>query len=87
MPVVKLYCIKFGDHNVARGTVANILRHHRIDPAPERQKRTTWQEPERPLGHPAAADFFAVEVWTGGGLTRFAVLFVIELATRRVEMR
>ena len=27
-----------------------------------------------------------MEVWTGGGLTRFAVLFVIELATRRVEI-
>jgi hypothetical protein len=27
-----------------------------------------------------------VEVWTAGGLTRFAVLFVIDLATRRVEI-
>ncbi|PYQ71348.1 MAG: hypothetical protein DMG04_21545 [Acidobacteria bacterium] len=34
----------------------------------------------------AAADFFTVEVWTCSGLTRFAVLFVIELATRRVEI-
>ena len=34
----------------------------------------------------AAADFFTVEVWTAGGLTRFAVLFVIDLATRRVEI-
>ena len=34
----------------------------------------------------AAADFFTVEVWTGAGLTRFAVLFVIELARRRVEI-
>src|SRR4051812_42515759 len=30
--------------------------------------------------------FFSVEVWTAGGLTRFAVLFVIHLATRRVEI-
>jgi len=34
----------------------------------------------------AAANFFSVEVWTAGGLTRFAVLFVIDLATRRVEI-
>ena len=34
----------------------------------------------------AAADFFSVEVWTAGGLTRFAVLFVIDLATRPVEI-
>jgi putative transposase len=32
------------DHHVSRGTIANILRQHGIEPAPERQKRTTWQE-------------------------------------------
>jgi putative transposase len=34
----------------------------------------------------AAADFFTVEAWTATGLKRFAVLFVIELATRRVQI-
>ena len=34
----------------------------------------------------AAADFFTVHVWTGRGLTWFAVLFIIELLTRRVEV-
>ena len=34
----------------------------------------------------AATDFFTVDVWSGLGLTRFAVLFVIELSTRRVEI-
>src|ERR1035437_311917 len=74
-------------HRVARGTIANILLRHGIEPAPERQKRTTWQE--FLTAHwdvLAAADFFTVEVWTGTGLTRFAVLFVIQLATRRVEI-
>jgi transposase InsO family protein len=33
-----------------------------------------------------AADFFSVEVWTATGLTRYLVLFVIELATRRVQI-
>jgi hypothetical protein len=34
----------------------------------------------------AATDFFAVEVWTGRGLVRYHVLFVIQLATRAVEI-
>jgi hypothetical protein len=34
----------------------------------------------------AATDFFTIEVWTGRGLTRFTVLFIIELSTRRVEI-
>ena len=75
------------DHHVARGTIANILKQHGIEPAPERQRRTTWQEFLKTHWDVlAAADFFTVEVWTCSGLTRFAVLFVIELATRRVEI-
>jgi hypothetical protein len=74
-------------HRVARGTIANILRRHGLEPAPEREKRTTWQEFLR--AHPdvlAAADFVTMEVWTATGLTRFAVFFVMQLATRRVEI-
>jgi hypothetical protein len=75
------------DHHVSRGTIANILRQRGIEPAPERQKRTTWKKfLSTHRGVLAAADFFTVEVWTAGGLTRFAVLFVIHLATRRVEI-
>ena len=74
-------------HGVARGTIANILRQHGLEPAPERQKRTTWQEFLRSHWEVlAAADFFTVDVWTTAGLTRYAVLFIIELATRRVEI-
>jgi len=75
------------NHDVSRGTIARILKQHGIEPAPERQRRTTWQEfLRRHHGVLAAADFFSVEVWTAGGLTRFAILFVIDLATRRVEI-
>jgi len=33
-----------------------------------------------------AADFFTVDAWTCHGLTRFAVLFVIDLSTRRIHI-
>ena len=74
-------------HEVGRGTIAAILKQHGIEPAPERQKRTTWQEFLKAHWDVlAAADFFTVEVWTATGLTRYVVLFVIELATRRVHI-
>jgi len=74
-------------HDVGRGTIATILKQHGIEPAPERQKRTTWQEfLKAHWAVLAAADFFTVEVWTAMGLTRYIVFFVIELATRRVHI-
>jgi transposase InsO family protein len=33
-----------------------------------------------------AADFFTIEAWTRTGLTRFLVLFLIDLSSRRVEI-
>jgi hypothetical protein len=30
--------------NLARGTVANILKRNGIEPAPERSRRMTWKE-------------------------------------------
>ena len=74
-------------HDVGRGTIATILRQHGIEPAPERRKGTTWREFLKAHWDVlAAADFFTVEVWTATGLTRYVVLFVIELATRRVHI-
>ena len=34
----------------------------------------------------AATDFFTVELWMGRGLVRYHVPFVIQLATRAVEI-
>ena len=65
----------------------NILKHHGIEPAPERSRKTTWKEfLSRHWGQIVASDFFTVEVWTRAGLQRFVVLFFIELSTRRVEV-
>jgi len=54
------------DHQVGRGTIANILRDHGLEPAPERVKKTTWTEFLKTHWDVlAAADFFTVDVWTG----------------------
>ena len=74
-------------HEVARGTIANILKRHGLEPAPERNRKTTWKEFlswHRDVI--VAADFFTIEAWTRSGLTRFLVLFLIDLASRRVEI-
>jgi putative transposase len=72
-------------HEVACGTIANILKEHGLEPAPERNRKTTWKEfLARHREVIAAADFFTVEAWTQSGLTRFLVLFLIDLSTRRV---
>ena len=31
-------------HSVARSTIAEILKRHGIEPAPERSRKTTWKE-------------------------------------------
>ena len=69
---------------LARGTIANILEKHGIEPAPHRIRKTTSKEF---LGRHweliVAADFFTVEVWARRGLQRYIVL---ELSMRRVEV-
>ena len=58
-----------------------------LEPAPERKTRTTWRELLAAHGDVlAAAACFTVEVWTPRGLTRFTVLVLIHLASRRVQV-
>jgi len=74
-------------HRVGRTTIANILKENGIDPAPERGIRTTWSQFLKAHWDVlAAADFFTVEIWGPRGLVTFYVFFVIELATRRIEI-
>jgi len=74
-------------YRIARGTVANILQRHGIEPAPEREHKTTWREfLKRHWDQIVAADFFTIEVWTRRGLQRFFVLFFLDLSTREVEI-
>ncbi len=74
-------------HRVGRSTVRRILKEHGIDPAPERRKHLPWKTFLRAhWGAIAAADFFTVEIWTRTGLTRYFVFFVMDLATRKIEV-
>lgn len=74
-------------HEVCRSTVANILKDHGIEPAPERGQRTTWADfLRRHWEVLAATDFFTVEIWTLKGIVSYQVLFVIRLATREVSI-
>ena len=74
-------------HRVAPTTIANILKRHGIEPAPERRKRTSWKTFLRAHWECiAATDLFTAEAWTMHGLRTFYVLFVMELSTRKVTI-
>src|SRR5471030_697290 len=67
-------------------TVGNILKQHGMEPAPDRKRQTTWQTfLQAHWDVLAAIDVTTVEVWTKNGLVTFYLLFVLELATRRVH--
>ena len=74
------------DTTMLRAPSPNILKKHGVEPAPERSRKTTWNEfLNRHWQQIVATDFFTVEVWTTKGLQRFVVLFFLELSTRRAR--
>ena len=75
-------------HTIDKMTVRNILRRHHLEPAPQRRKAgMSWVKfPQMHWEGLAATDFFTVEVATWHGLVTYYVLFVMELATRRVQI-
>jgi putative transposase len=75
-------------HAIDAITVRNILRRHHGEPAPQRrQAGMSWSQfLTLHWAVLATTDFFTVEVATWPGLVTCYVLFVIELATRRVEI-
>lgn len=73
-------------HEVSDTTVGNVLKDNGIDPAPERKRQTDWKTFLKAHWDVlAAVDFTTVEVWTKGGLVTYYLLFVMELASRRVS--
>jgi len=72
-------------HVISDQTVGNILRRNGIQPAPEREKNTTWTDfIQAHADSMAGMDFFTTEVITNEGLLTVYVLFVIRLASREV---
>ena len=90
-PILGLYAnssalVNLG-HHVGRGTIANTLREHGIDPAPERGKRTAWSTFLKAHWECiAATDFFTVEVVTLRGLVTHYILFFLDLTSRTVKI-
>jgi len=74
-------------HEISRDTVANILREHGIEPAPERGARTTWADfLKRHWEVMSATNLLTIEVWTLRGIVRYHVLFFMRLSTREVHI-
>src|SRR5262249_27620129 len=72
-------------HRVGRSTIARILKANGLPPVPERP--TSWQTFLRAHKDAiAGADFFTTEVWTWRGLVTMYTVFVIQLASRRVQI-
>src|SRR5229473_8244661 len=80
-----LGALKNVGHRVSRSTIARVLKTHGMPPVPARP--TSWQTFLRAhWGAIAGADFFTTEVWTWRGLVTFYTVFVIDLASRRVQI-
>jgi len=72
-------------HRVGRSSIARILKAAGVPPVPERP--TSWQTFLRAhWGEIAGADFFTTEVWSWRGLVTYYTVFVIDLASRRVQI-
>ena len=72
---------------LGRNTIKRILKEQGIEAAPLRRRQYSWATfIKAHIGAIAAADFFTVEVLSWAGLIRYHVFFVIDLASRRVEI-
>jgi putative transposase len=70
---------------VGRSTIRRILKAAGLPPVPQRS--TSWQTfLNAHWGVIAGADFFTTEVWTWQGLVTYYTVFVIDLASRRVQL-
>jgi len=68
-------------------TVRRVMLDHGLLDDPYKPPKTTWKTFMASHWESlAATDFFTVEALTKAGLTRFLVLFVIDIASRKVEI-
>ena len=72
-------------YRVGRSTITRILKMQGLPPVPERP--ISWQKFLRAHKDAIAGpDFFSTEAWTWRGLVRVYTVFVIHLASRRVQI-
>ena len=72
-------------HRVGRSTICRIVKAAGLPPVPQRP--TSWHTfLNAHWGAIAVADFFATEVWTWRGLVTYYSVFVIDLASQRVQV-
>jgi len=72
-------------HRVGRSTIRRILKAAGLPPVPQRP--TSWRTfLKAHWGVIAGADFFTTEVWTWQRLLTYYTVFVIDLASRRVQI-
>jgi putative transposase len=72
-------------HRVGRTTIRRMLKAAGLPPVPQRP--TSWQTfLNAHWGAIAGGDFFTTEVWTWRGLVTYYTVFVIDLASRRVQI-
>jgi len=72
--------------NISDQTVGNILKARGIDPVPSRKRQVTWSSfLKAHRSQLAAIVFTTIEVCSKGRLTTFYLVFVRQLATRRVH--
>ncbi len=65
-------------HTVSDRKVANILKSHGIEPAPDRCRRSTWKSfLNAHWDVLASVDFTTIEVWTRSGLVTYYLLFLM----------
>jgi putative transposase len=74
-------------HQVGRGTIANVLREHGIEPAPERDRHARWSTFLKAHWEClTATDFLSVEVYTISGLVTYYIPFFIDIASRSAHI-
>jgi hypothetical protein len=74
-------------YTLCDSTIDNIRRRNGFDPAPVRDKNTTWRRfLQAHWDTLIAADFFTTEVLSWNGLVTFYTLFVIDLRSRSVHV-
>jgi putative transposase len=72
-------------HRVGRSTIRRILKAAGLPPVPNRP--TSWQTfLNAHWSVISGADFFTTDVWTCRGLVTYYTVFLIDLASRRVQI-